>query len=138
MIGFPLFPDVASTVASGVDYLYFFLTAVSAFFTILIFVLILYFAVKYRRRAGCRAEQLTPDEEHRSLGLEIAWSVVPFLITLVMFTWGSSLYIANSRVPDQAMNIDVVGRQWMWKIQHPSGRREINELHVPIGPPVKL
>jgi len=138
MIGFPLFPDVASTVASGVDYLYFFLTAVSAFFTILIFVLILYFAVKYRRRAGRRAEQLTPDEEHRSLGLEIAWSVVPFLITLVMFTWGSSLYIANSRVPDQAMNIDVVGRQWMWKIQHPSGRREINELHVPIGQPVKL
>ena len=138
MIGFPLFPDVASTVASGVDYLYFFLTAVSAFFTALIFVLILYFAVKYRRGPGRRAEQLPADQEHRGIPLEIAWTVVPFVITLVMFTWGSSLYIANSRVPDQAMNIYVVGRQWMWKIQHPNGRREINELHVPIGQPVKL
>jgi cytochrome c oxidase subunit 2 len=55
-----------------------------------------------------------------------------------MFTWGSRLYIANSRVPDQALDVYVVGRQWMWKIQHPTGRREINELHVPIGQPVKL
>jgi len=75
---------------------------------------------------------------HEGFALEIAWSVIPFMITLVMFTWGSSLYIANSRVPDQAMDVYVVGRQWMWKIQHPNGRREINELHVPLGQPVKL
>jgi cytochrome c oxidase subunit 2 len=60
------------------------------------------------------------------------------MLTLVMFTWGSSLYIANERVPDHAMDIYVVGRQWMWKVQHPNGRREINELHVPIGQAVKL
>jgi cytochrome c oxidase subunit II len=138
MIGFPLFPDVASTIATGVDRLYFFLTGVTAFFTVSIFLFIFYFAVRYRRRPNRVAEQLNPDAEHKSIGLEIAWSVIPFMITLVMFTWGSSLYMANSRVPDQAMDIYVVGRQWMWKIQHPNGRREINELHVPLGQPVKL
>src|SRR5215813_3575115 len=138
MIGFPLFPDVASTIATGVDRLYFFLTGVTAFFTVSIFLFILYFAVRYRRRANRIAEQTGGGREHTGLGLEIAWSVIPFLITLVMFTWGSSLYMANSRVPDQAMDVYVVGRQWMWKIQHPNGRREINELHVPLGQPVKL
>jgi len=138
MIGFPLFPEVASTIATGVDYLYFFLTGVTVFFTTLIFGLILYFAVKYRRRPGRTAEQAGSNQQHQGFGLEIAWTVIPFLITLVMFTWGSSLYIANSRVPDQALDIYVVGRQWMWKVQHTNGRREINELHVPIGQAVKL
>jgi cytochrome c oxidase subunit II len=133
MTGFPLFPEVASTIAGGVDLLYVFLIVVSAFFSTLIFAFILFFAVKYRRKPGKAAEQV--DE---GLALEVAWSVVPFLITLVMFTWGSSLYIANSRVPDQAMEIYVVGRQWMWKVQHLNGRREINELHVPVGQAVKL
>jgi cytochrome c oxidase subunit 2 len=133
MIGFPLFPEVASTIAGGVDLLYFFLIAVTAFFSTLIFLLILYFAVKFRRKSG-RASQPVVE----AFELEIAWTLIPFLITLVMFTWGSRLYIANSRVPDQALDVYVVGRQWMWKIQHPTGRREINELHVPIGQPVKL
>jgi len=133
MMGFPLFPEVASTIAKSVDRLYFFLIGITVFFSVLIFVSILYFAVKYRRKPGRTAEQVS-----EGLGLEIAWTVVPFLITIVIFTWGSSLYIANSRVPDQAMDIYVVGRQWMWKIQHPSGRREINELHVPVGQAVKL
>ncbi len=133
MMGFPLFPEVASTIAASVDRLYFFLIGITVFFSVLIFASILYFAVKYRRKPGRTAEQV-----REGLELEIAWSVVPFLITIVIFTWGSSLYIANSRVPDQAMDIYVVGRQWMWKIQHPSGRREINELHVPVGQAVKL
>jgi len=137
MIGFPLFPEVASTIAGGVDTLYFFLVAVTVFFSTLIFGLIFYFAVKYRRVSG-RALSQTTETTHEGYALEIAWSVVPFLITLVMFTWGSSLFIANSRVPDQAMEIRIVGRQWMWKVQHPNGRNEINELHVPIGRPVKL
>src|SRR5262245_43180340 len=138
MIGFPLFPDVASTIATSVDRLYFFLTGVTAFFTVSIFLFILYFAVRYRRRANRVAEQLNPDAEHKSIGLEIAWSVIPFMITLVMFTWGSSLYMANSLVPDQPVDIYVVGRQWMWKNQHTKRRREINELHVPLCQPVKL
>ena len=104
-----------------------------AFFSALIVVSIIYFAVKYRR-----TKQRTAEQVEDGMGLEIAWSVIPFLITLVMFTWGSSLYIANQRVPEAAMEINVVGRQWMWKVQHPNGRREINELHVPVGQPVRL
>jgi len=63
---------------------------------------------------------------------------VPFALTMVMFTWGASLYFQNARSPDDAMEINIVGKQWMWKIQHPEGQREINELHVPVGRPVKL
>src|SRR6476660_9633197 len=128
MIGFPLFPEVASTIARSVDRLYFFLVVVSAFFSILISFFVVYFAVKYRRRPDHPAETVSGG-----FALEIVWTVVPFRIIFAMFTWGSSLYIANSRVPDQAMEINVVGRQWMWKIQHPNGKREINELHVPLG-----
>ncbi len=99
MMGFPLFPEAASTIARSVDLLYFFLTAVAVFFSVLIFVCILYFAVKYRRQAGRTAEQVPG-----AIGLEIAWTAVPFLIMCVMFTWGSSLYIANSRAPGKAMD----------------------------------
>jgi cytochrome c oxidase subunit 2 len=138
--GFPLFPEVASTVAASVDALYLFLILVTVFFSTLIFALIFYFAVKYRRRPGI--EPVQDPETHPGheghLGLELLWTVVPFAITMVMFLWGASLYVANARVPDAASEISVVGKQWMWKIQHPNGRREINELHVPVGQPVKL
>ena len=70
--------------------------------------------------------------------LEIAWSVIPFLITMVIFVWGASVFFAMSRPPDETLNIYVVGKQWMWKFQHLDGQREINELHVPVGRPVKL
>ncbi len=138
MNGFPLFPEAASTIAHDVDLLYFFLIGITAVFSTLIFVLIIYFAIRYRRRSDPGVELPPAEQVEHGLGLEIAWTVVPFLITLVMFTWGSALFIANSRVPDQAMDIYVVGRQWMWKVQHPNGRREINELHVPVGRAVKL
>jgi cytochrome c oxidase subunit 2 len=130
----PLFPEQASTIAQGVDHLYYFLVAVSAFFSILIFVLIFFFAIRYRRRN----EDEIPDPIHGATWLEATWSGIPFLIVMVMFAWGASLFFKNSRAPEGAMDIHVVGKQWMWKLQHPEGRREINELHVPIGRPVKL
>lgn len=131
---FPLWPDQASTVARGVDQLYIFLLAICIFFSVLIFLLVFYFAIRYRRRS--------PDELPRpiigSLRLELFWSVLPFVITMVMFSWGAGLYYVNSRAPADAMEIYVVGKQWMWKLQHPEGQREINALHVPIGRAVKL
>ena len=132
--GFPLFPEQASTIAEGVDQLYAFLVGVSVFFSVLIFVLIFYFAIRYRRRS----ELDLPRPIHGSTALEIFWSAVPFVIVMVMFGWGASLYFKNSRPPEGAMDMHVVGKQWMWKIQHPEGRREINELHVPLGRPVRL
>jgi cytochrome c oxidase subunit 2 len=131
---FPLFPEKASTIAGGVDRLYFFLVAVGALFSIAIFTTIFIFALRYRRRHANQAA--VPF--HGSNTLEIVWSVIPLLITMVMFSWGASLYFQNSRAPDGAIEIYVVAKQWMWKLQHPEGLREINELHVPVGRPVRL
>jgi cytochrome c oxidase subunit 2 len=132
--GFPLIPEQASTIAPGVDLLYYFLSAVSIFFSLLIFSAIFYFAIRYRRRSDTEI----PKPIHGSTALEIFWSAVPFCIVMVMFGWGASLYFTNSRAPEGAMTINVVGKQWMWKLQHPEGQREINELHVPAGRPVKI
>jgi cytochrome c oxidase subunit 2 len=93
----------------------------------------MYFSLKYRRRPGKK-----PQEVPTSHALEITWSVIPFLLTLVMFGWGAGLYIHMNRAPDDAMPIDVIAKQWMWKMQHPNGKREINELHIPMGRPIKL
>lgn len=131
---FRLMPDQASTIAGQVDALFLFLVAVTLFFAGLIFLLILVFALKYRRRS----EAERPKAIHGSLVLEAFWTIVPLGIALAIFVWGAYLYFVISRPPAAAMEIYVVGKQWMWKLQHPTGQREINELHVPLGRPVKL
>jgi cytochrome c oxidase subunit 2 len=92
------------------------------------------FAYIYRRRK----DDERPPEIHGSLLLELTWSVVPFLITIVIFFWSTTLYFSLNRPPDDAMQVSVVGKQWMWKIQHPTGQREINQLHVPVNRAVRL
>jgi cytochrome c oxidase subunit 2 len=131
---FPLFPQAASSFAGRVDALYFYLITVSAFFTLLISLSILYFAIKYRRRS----ESELPPGVEGSLKLEIAWSVIPLLIAMTFFFWGASIFFAINRPPNDALQVSVVAKQWMWKFQHSDGQREINELHVPIGRPVRL
>jgi cytochrome c oxidase subunit II len=120
--------------AARVDNLYFFLLGLSAFFSVLIAGLIVFYAVKYRRRTA----DAVGANIHGGLWLEVAWTVVPFLISMVIFVWGASVFFAMSRPPDETLNIYVVGKQWMWKFQHLDGQREINELHVPVGRAVKL
>jgi len=132
--GFPLRPEQASTIAAGIDELYYFLTAITLFFTFIIFATIFYFAIRYRRRVT--DEALSQIEG--SLPLEIFWSAVPLALVLVIFVWSSSLFIKNSRPPEASTEVFVVGKQWMWQLQHPEGVREINELHVPVGRPIKL
>jgi cytochrome c oxidase subunit 2 len=132
--GTPLFPEAASTIAPRVDNLYFFLISVSAFFAVLVTVLVVIFAIKYRRRH--------PDEVgapiHGSLLLELVWTGIPFVLAMVMFVWGASVYFAIARPPAETLDIYAVGKQWMWKFQHREGQREINMLHVPAGTPVRL
>jgi cytochrome c oxidase subunit 2 len=127
-------PEQASTFAWEFDALYLFLVGLTLFFSIGIAGTITYFAIKYRRRS--------PDELPRpiagSMGLETAWSVIPFIISCFIFVWGAVLYFEISRPPADSMDVYVVGKQWMWKFQHVSGQREINELHVPVGRKVKL
>jgi len=132
--GFQFFPTRASTAAGQVDALFFFMVAVSVFFAGLIFVLVTIFAWKYRRRTGTE----TPRPILGSLKLELVWTIVPLGLAMVMFAWGAWLYFHISTPPRDALEIFVVGRQWMWKLQHPEGQREINELHVPLGRSVKL
>jgi cytochrome c oxidase subunit 2 len=134
---FSFVPIQASTVAPEVDHLMYFMTAVSIFFTLLIFFAIFYFAVRYRRRSEDELPRVVHGG-HAGLTLEIAWTVIPFGITMVMFAWGASLFFTLSRPPNDAAEVYVVGKQWMWKLQHMEGQREINELHIPVGRPVKL
>src|SRR4051812_26190441 len=130
---FKFMPEQASHFAGEVDALYYFLLAVTAFFTIGIFVTILYFGLKYRRRPGVKPVPVATD-----MRIEIAWTAIPLALCMVMFGWAAKLYVKMETPPTQAMEMNVIGKQWMWKIQHPEGPREINTLHVPVGRAVKL
>ncbi len=130
----PFFPDQASTFAWQVDALYFYLIAVSVAFTIPIVAAIFFFAVKYREKE----KFATPEEMHGSIMLETVWSIIPFVISMTIFLGGAIVYFTQYRIPDDGMQVYVVGKQWMWKIQHETGHSEINELHVPVNRKVKL
>jgi cytochrome c oxidase subunit 2 len=132
--GFQLLPEQASTIASQVDHLYWFLVGVSGFFSGLIVILILVFAIKYRRSVNPTPQQ--PVES--AMALELFWTVVPSVLVLIMFVWSARVYLAETTPPRGAQDVYVVGKQWMWKIQHENGRREINELHVPVGQAIKI
>src|SRR5262249_8974443 len=131
----PLFPEQASTVAGQVDALYFFLISVSMFFSVLIAGLVIYFAIKYRRRSEAEPP---PQPAAPAVTLEIVWSVIPLGISMIIFGWGSSVFFKINRPPDDAVEVYVVAKQWMWELQHMEGQREINELHIPLGRAVRL
>jgi cytochrome c oxidase subunit 2 len=131
---FQLLPEQASTMAPRVDALFWFVTAVCAFFIVLIAVLLLFFAVRYRRKT----EDYFPKPVVGSRVLEITWSVLPLVLLLGMFGWGATIYLDIFRPPDNCLEIYVIGKQWMWQLQHPGGQRETNLLHIPVGRPVKL
>jgi cytochrome c oxidase subunit 2 len=131
---FQIIPEQASTLAPKVDQLYWFIIGVTAFFGILTSILVVYFAVKYRTDDPLKVG--TPI--HGSIPLELAWSVIPFLISVVIFAWASQVFFDIYRPPDQTLDIYATGKRWMWKFQHLDGKAEINELHVPMGRPVKV
>ena len=115
--------------------MYFYLIGISLFFTVIIVAAIFIFAIKYREKE----KYATPPEIHGSIPLELFWSFVPFVISMTIFLGGALVYYNQYRMPkEDTMEIYVVGKQWMWKIQHLTGQREINELHVPVGKTIKL
>ena len=129
-----LFPPSASNLAPQVDGIFFALLALCGAVAILIFLVAVFFCIRYRR--GSSADRTPP--KGGPLRFEITWTVIPFFIFLGLFFWAAKVFFAMSRPPADATEIHIVGKQWMWKIQHPDGRREINELHIPVGHPVKL
>ncbi len=133
---FPLFPQEASTLAPAVDHLFYFLTAVSIFFSVLIFLLIFYFAVKYRRRS--KDEPLPKNQIVNNIPLEVMWTVIPMILVAIMYFWGADIFVRNAQPPKDATEIFVIGKQWMWHVEHANGKREINALHIPVNVPIKL
>jgi cytochrome c oxidase subunit II len=135
MPDFVLFPRSASSLSGRVDALFLSWVAISVFFSVLIAVLILVFFMKYKRRSE---DETGREAKFHTLPIEITWSVIPLIIALAMFVWGTRVFFAISRPPADAVEYFVTAKQWMWKIQHPEGPREINTLHVPLGQSVKL
>jgi cytochrome c oxidase subunit 2 len=130
----PLFPEQASTFAWQVDALYFYLVLVSIAFTIPIVVAIFIFAMKY----SAKGKYESGADIHGSMVLETTWSIIPFIVSMTIFLGGAILFFHQMTPPDNATTVYVVGKQWMWKIQHETGQREINELHVPVNTNIKL
>jgi cytochrome c oxidase subunit II len=130
----PLVPDSASTLSWKVDALYFYLSGVTLFFSLLISAVLIFFVIRYRRR--------TPYEIPRPIAgshkLETLWTIIPFVIAMTMFGWGAQVYFQQYKPPANAIEVYVVGKQWMWKLQHATGQREINQLHIPVGRKIKL
>jgi cytochrome c oxidase subunit 2 len=124
----------ASDIGRSVDAIFWSLVGISGLIVLLVGALVVAFSILYRR--GSRANR-TPSGGSQN-PIEIAWTVIPLIIFVGLFVWAGVLYYHMYRPPADALEIHVVGKQWMWKLQHPSGRAEINELHLPLNKPVSL
>jgi len=132
--GFSLFPTQASTLAPEVDNLYLGIVAITAFFAVVVVIFVVYFAIKYRDDTGEKVGAPITG----SMPLELGWSLIPFFISIGIFVWASVVFFHIVRAPDQTLDIYSTGKRWMWRFQHIDGQREINELHVPVGRPVRV
>jgi cytochrome c oxidase subunit 2 len=132
--GFSLFPTQASTLAPEVDNLYLGIVAITAFFAVVVVIFVVYFAIKYRDDTGDKVGAPITG----SMPLELGWSLIPFFISIGIFVWASVVFFHIVRAPDQTLDIYSTGKRWMWRFQHIDGQREINELHVPVGRPVRV
>ncbi len=132
-------PEQASTIAPRVDHLLYAVTAVTGGVAVAIFVTLLVFGIRYRERSGApRAEDVPAAQARARRRVEIAWTLTPLVLFLGAFGWAARLYVLRAQTPPDAMQLFVVAKQWMWKLQHPGGQREIDELHVPRGRPIEL
>jgi cytochrome c oxidase subunit 2 len=131
---FPLSPPSASNFAAEYDVLFYVLTGLTLFFSVIVGVAVIFFAIRYRK--GSKADRSRPLYEN--LFLELTWTIVPLVLGLIMFYFGTSLYIKMRTPPRNATEIFVIGKQWMWHVEHGNGVRENNTLHVPVGRPIKL
>jgi cytochrome c oxidase subunit 2 len=128
-----LFPPEASTIAPYMDALYLFLLAITLVGLLLVGAIVVTFSLRYRKSVHPVATQI-----EGSTLLEATWTIIPLGLFLVCFVWGALLYFRIYNPPVNSMNIYIVGKQWMWKAEHPGGQHEIDALHVPTGRPVQL
>jgi cytochrome c oxidase subunit II len=131
---FRLWPVSASSVSGQFDLLFVVLLVLCTAVSVGVAVFLVYSAIRYHRKN----ENELGSQTRYNIPIEAVWTIIPFILFMGFYVWGAELYFHIQRPPDNAINIYVVGKQWMWKIQHPEGQREINELHIPVGRPVKL
>jgi cytochrome c oxidase subunit 2 len=134
MFPYPMTPPSASNFATQNDAIFYTLCGLTLFFTVLVCFFIIFFCVRYK--VGSKADRSRPVYE--DLRLELTWTFIPLGMALVMFFFGAKLYVDMKTPPKDAEDIFVIGKQWMWHIEHRNGVRENNVLHVAIGKPVKL
>ena len=124
----------ATASASEVDHLIFTLILISCAVLALVFGLMFRYMFKYR--AGSDVDRSgTNDKTWR---VEVAWTSATLVAFLGLFIWGADLYVRLFQPPPDALKIYVIGKQWMWKVEHIGGQREIDAVHVPAGIPVQL
>ena len=132
---FPIWPDQASEFAKEIDSIIFVLIGLTFLFTGIVATMIIFFAIRYRR--GQKVDRSNPV--HHSNVLELTWSIIPLVLGLAIFAWSVVPYVKVYSVPKVADEVYVVGKQWMWHLQHAdTGIRENNELHLPIGRTAKF
>lgn len=129
-----LWPAAASASAVEVDHAILAFTGVLLLLTVPIFVFMAYCAAKYH--AGRQVDR--SYREARNLRIELSWMLIPFALSLIFFVWAARIYDHQLHPPPNALVITAMGRQWMWKFQHPGGQAEINDLHVPVNQPVRI
>ena len=134
MWDFPLIPEQASTYASKVDPLFYVLTIFVGLFAIAVTAVMIYLGMKYRKRPGVVRKSIHTE----NMWFEIIGAGITLVISLAIFWWGAVLFFDFSRPPENTLDINVIGKRWMWKLQHSNGKREVNELHIPLGQPIKL
>jgi cytochrome c oxidase subunit 2 len=130
---FRILEQSASSMAHRVDLLFTSMLLLTGIVALGVLVAIVFFSVRYRHGA-----RVSRGNVQRKLGVEIAWTVIPLLLFIAIFAWAARDFVTLYTPPADALPVYVVAKQWMWKLQHRSGRREINELHVPLGQPVRL
>jgi cytochrome c oxidase subunit II len=133
-MNFPLIPEQASTIAMRLDIYFYMLVVLCSVLTIGIFSTMIFLAVKFRKIEG----ENRPSVPLENMMLEIAWTIAPTIILIGLFGWGTWLYADYLNEPEGGVEIDIVGKQWMWKVQHSNGSREVQDLHIPVDVPIKL
>jgi cytochrome c oxidase subunit 2 len=133
LTSFPLFPPEASKIAPQMDALFFFMVLVSVIGLTIVILLVTSFSILYSQKRHPVAVQV-----EGSTLLEATWTIIPLGLFLIMFVWGALIYFRVYTPPANSMNIYVVGKQWMWKAEHPGGQHEINSLHLPTGRSIQL
>ncbi|MGH8137568.1 MAG: cytochrome c oxidase subunit II [Steroidobacteraceae bacterium] len=134
MNSFHMFIPEASSIAPRIDALFWSMIALCGLVAFTVFGAIVFYCVRYRR--GSHADRT--GRHNQSLGVELTWTLIPFVLFIVVFIWSLFLFAQARTPPASAQTLYVVAKQWMWKVQHPAGQREINALHVPLGEPVRL